>query len=69
MGGITEIRGIDSLINACEKINGTLVLAGKFTSQHLEQRIRSLKGGKMLIIGAILTEKKLNNCFQSLRRV
>ena len=46
VGGITEIRGIDSLINACEKINGTLVLAGKFSSQQLEQRIRSLKGWK-----------------------
>ena len=65
VGGISEIRGIDSLINACEKINGTLVLAGKFTCQHLEQRIRSLKGWKNV---ALLTEKKLNNCFQSLRR-
>ena len=46
MGAISEIRGIESLINACENINGTLVLAGKFTSKYLEQRIRSLKGWK-----------------------
>lgn len=46
VGAISEIRGIESLINACENINGTLVLAGKFTSQYLEQRIRSLKGWK-----------------------
>ena len=44
MGGITEIRGIDSLINACEKIRCLKTcLGGKFTSQHLEKRINILK--------------------------
>jgi len=46
IGGITEIRGIESLINACEKINGTLVLAGKFQNKSLEQRMKSLDGWK-----------------------
>lgn len=46
IGGITEIRGIECLINACEKINGTLVLAGKFQNKFLEQRMKSLDGWK-----------------------
>ena len=44
IGGITEIRGIENLINACDKINGTLVLAGKFQNQSLEQKVKSFKG-------------------------
>jgi len=46
VGGISEIRGIESLINACDKINGTLVLAGKFQNESLEQRVKSLEGWK-----------------------
>ena len=44
IGGISEIRGIESLIKACEKINGILVLAGSFNSSVFEKRMRSLKG-------------------------
>jgi len=46
IGGISEIRGIESLVNACEYINGKLILAGKFNNHDLEQRIKSLKGWK-----------------------
>ena len=46
VGGISEIRGIESLINACDKINGTLVLAGQFQNEFLEQRVKSLAGWK-----------------------
>jgi glycosyltransferase involved in cell wall biosynthesis len=44
IGGISEIRGIEALVNACQNIKGKLVLAGKFGSSDLEQKIKSLKG-------------------------
>ncbi|MFL2569358.1 MAG: glycosyltransferase family 4 protein [Flavobacteriales bacterium] len=63
VGGISEIRGIESLINACEKINGTLVLAGKFTSQDLEQRIRSLKGWKNVDYRGLINREEVKQLF------
>lgn len=44
IGGISEIRGIESLVKACEKINGRLVLAGKFNNALFEERLKKLKG-------------------------
>lgn len=44
IGGISEIRGIESLVKACEKINGRLVLAGKFNNALFEERVKKLKG-------------------------
>ena len=46
LGGITEIRGIETLINACEHIQGKLVLAGGFSSVDLENKVKSLTGWK-----------------------
>ncbi|MBF90974.1 MAG: glycosyl transferase [Flavobacteriales bacterium] len=46
LGGITAIRGIEALVKACELIDGELVLAGKFNSRELEEKVRSLPGWK-----------------------
>ena len=46
IGGISEIRGIETLVKACEFIDGKLVLAGKFNNAALEQRVKSLEGWK-----------------------
>ena len=46
IGGISEIRGIEPLVKACEHIKGKLVLAGSFNSESFKQKIISLKGWK-----------------------
>ena len=46
IGGISEIRGIETLVRACEHIDGKLVLAGKFNNALFEQKIRALNGWK-----------------------
>lgn len=46
IGGISEIRGIETLVRACEHIDGKLVLAGSFNNALFEQKIRALNGWK-----------------------
>jgi glycosyltransferase involved in cell wall biosynthesis len=46
IGGISEIRGIVSLVSAMGKVDGKLVLAGKFNTIEIEQQVTSLKGWK-----------------------
>ena len=58
IGGISEIRGIEALIKACEKINGTLVLAGKFYNQSLEKKIKSLAGWKNVDYRGFISRKE-----------
>ena len=58
IGGISEIRGIESLVNACEHINGKLVLAGKFNNKIFEQRIKSLKGWKNIDYRGFINRKE-----------
>jgi glycosyltransferase involved in cell wall biosynthesis len=46
IGGISEIRGIETLVRACEHIEGKLVLAGKFNNALFEQKIKALQAWK-----------------------
>lgn len=46
IGSISEIRGIEALVRACEHIDGKLVLAGSFKNALFEQKIKSLEGWK-----------------------
>lgn len=46
IGGISAIRGIEALVKACDLIDGKLVLAGKFNSRELEEKVKSLQGWK-----------------------
>lgn len=58
LGGITAIRGIEALVNACESIDGELVLAGKFNSDELEQKVKALPGWeKVRYLGFINREE------------
>jgi len=44
VGGLTEIRGVEQLIDAMTHVNGVLTIAGKFSPQTFEEHVKSKKG-------------------------
>ena len=46
VGGVSEIRGINFLVKACEYIDGILVLAGAFKSEKTKNEVQRLTGWK-----------------------
>lgn len=59
VGGITEIRGIESLVRACDKISGKLVLVGRFSDTSFENKIKSLDGWKHVDYRGFLSRQEV----------
>lgn len=59
VGGITEIRGIEPLVRACDKINGKLVLVGRFSDTSFKNKIKRLDGWKNVDYRGFLSRQEV----------
>jgi glycosyltransferase involved in cell wall biosynthesis len=46
VGTLYETRGIEEIVKAIEKVDGKLIIAGKFYDKEYERKIKNLKGWK-----------------------
>jgi glycosyltransferase involved in cell wall biosynthesis len=54
VGGITEVRGIETMVHAIGRTGGTLALAGQFSPPTLEHRLRGLPGySRVVVLGQL----------------
>jgi glycosyltransferase involved in cell wall biosynthesis len=65
IGGINKIRGIVQVIEATEKANVKLELAGEFSSQELEQELKIMSGWKNVNYNGVIGRNELKAIFDS----
>jgi len=65
IGGISKIRGIVQVIEAAEKVNIGLELAGEFSSRDFGEELKSMSGWKVVNYYGVVDRTRLRDIFSS----